>query len=475
MKQVITYAGENPLVAALYVASIALTIGVLATPYYPLAVLPALAILSFAVLNRTPQLGYYIIIFLIPFGAYRGLAGEFEYIRLHWIAAFALLLLIFLHHVAKKKIPDAARSGMWGLLVLFLAFTLLSALVSRYPAMSFKHVSLLCVAYLFVFLTMVFVNEKGFRKTLPAVIIWSVSCSSFLSVLGYFFDIPFFAEKVEDGSFKRGTGTAPDPNNMSLMIVFALPFLFHWLLHARRPSKRALAAGLICICLLGLVTTFSRGGALVLCIAFVGLIIEYLSRLRPKHLGLIACGVAVLLVIAAVVVPPSYWERQKSLVEADDRAIGRRASYIIVAFDMFNERPLLGHGPGTFREYYATTSHAERFQGTGESKRRFAHNTYLEVLTGTGILGIAIFGSVILLAWRSLTKAKHIALQNNDTELAVLVGSYRLSFAVLLIYLLLFSDVYHKYLLLALGFSQVAPRVVNRHKQEVDDAAASLG
>lgn len=442
------------------------TVAALATRHYLLGLLPGLAVLFLLVLERRPTWGYYLIVGLIPFGAYRGLAGGSGLLRFHWVVGVALVLLVLLHWMPRRVLGGRVESKLWPWLGVFLAASLVAALFSPYPGVAYKHVALLVAAYVFVGVSMIFVSEVGFRRTVPAVIVWSVSASALLAVLGYFANIPFFAEKAVTGGFKRGTGAAPDPNNMSLMIIFALPFALRWWFHARSLRGRCLAAGVCFINVLGIVTTYSRGGALVFCLMLVGFLIQYRRRLQPKYLGLMASGVALLGIFTLVCAPASYWDRLGSLVVGSDRAVSHRASYIPVALDAFGERPLVGHGPGAFPQIYAKTEQAERFQIGDESKERYAHNTYLDVLVGSGLVGLAAFAGILCVALRNFGVATRQARARNDGELAFLIGTYRLSFVVLLVYLLLFSDPYHKYLLLSLALSQVALRTAAPRQSE---------
>ncbi len=445
-----------PLTLLAAVVVVASTIILLATPYPALALLPAGAVLALLTLDHCPTIGYYLIVALIPFGAYRSPGALGGYLRIHWILGVTLVGLAFLHWLPRKGIRRDLYSKMWPLFALLLALRVLAALPSAYPAVAWKHVILLLAACVFVGVTIVFVSKRGFTHVLPVVIVLSVSLSSALSVAGYFLEIPFFAEKAVTGAFKRGTGAAPDPNNLSLMIVFAVPFAVHYMLHGEGLLRRLLAGGLILINVLAVITTYSRGGALMFSVMLLGLLYEYRHRLRPVYLGFLFCGLAAMAVFTVGTAPASYWNRLRSLTTADDPAMRQRMSYVKVAVRAFAERPFIGHGPGAFRKIYAQTEYAERFQSWGGSKERFAHNTYLEILVGSGIFGLMAFLGILYVALRNFWVAKKRAGPRGGRKLSVLMGTYRLSFILVLLYLLIFSDPYHKFMLLSLGLSHVA-------------------
>ena len=201
------------------------------------------------------------------------------------------------------------------------------------------------------------------------------------------------------------------------------------------------------------------------------LFIEHRGRIKPKNLGLILASAVIALAIASAVVPDSFWRRQKSIIAEQDRAIIRRASYILASWRFIKEDPFLGSGPGTFRDKYSRSSYAQKLVSQKKDKRRFAHNTYLEVLIGTGLIGFGLFLGLLLQGLKNFSKAKKRLMADRQEENAYLVGSYRLAYISLMVYLTMFSEPYHKYLLLSLPLSQVA---LNLSKKKIEGALPSL-
>jgi len=459
MKSVKPIQAINPVFALIVLVVVGLSTVFLATPYYPLAVLPAFAVIFVLLIGRFPEFGYYLIIFLIPFGAYRGLAGQFSFIRLPWIIAICLVLLIFLRQLFKKSVPGDMRSNFWPLLFVFFAVNLISALFSSYKVTAFLNIAFLGVAFCFIALNLTFISQNGFRKTLPLVLIWSITLGSFLAIIGYIFELPFLTNS------SRGTGATMDPNNMSLMIIFVLPLLVYRFLYERQVWSRFLMLIFILVNLFALVTTFSRGGALVFVPTIFLIFIEYAPRIRSKYLGLIIAVLSFSLVVGLIAVPSTYWQRQKSITDWNDSALKRRTTYLYVAFEIFKRDPLLGAGPGVFRDIYVESAYAKKIAREGKMSRRFAHNTYLEILTGTGISGLILFLAVLSVAFWNFTRAKKNYFYRNDLKMTALVGAYRISYLSLLLYLFIFSDIYHKYLLLSLPLSQVALRLSSQEQK----------
>lgn len=458
----------NPIQSLIYVSLVLFTVFLLTTQYYLYALLPGLIILFLFILGHSPKLGYYLIVFFIPFGAYRGLSETYPFLRIHWLLALWLLILVTFQFIFQKKDFVKLRSNLWLWFLIFLVLNLVSALMSGYPSTSFESVFLLIVAYLFIALTMIFIStSRDFIRILPIILVISIAISSFLSVIGYVFNLSLFAEKIE--GFKRGTGGTFDPNNLSLMIIFSLPFLSHWFFISRKVLEKSLAILLIALNIVAIFFTYSRGGIIVLVITLIFIIIENLQRLRPKYFGFILLLAVISITMVSIFISPSYVRHLKRVTSpAEEKSIGLRTAQLDVGWEAFKKHPILGSGPGTYREFYAHSKYAYEFAPKIESiyfLRHKAHNVYLEILVGTGSLGLIIFIIILYIAIRNFTFAKKTFNLYGKKEIASLVGAYRLSFISLLIYLFIFSDVYHKYLLLSLALSQVALKLSQEQEE----------
>jgi O-antigen ligase len=447
------------------------TLCLLATPWPILAPLPAVALMALLWLRKKDLVSYlfYGIVFLIPFGAYRGLSGDFSMIRLHWLLAAALLLFVLARILWRRQLPEELHQRtFWTIIVFFYLINILAAMGSEFPAVSITFMLLLAIGYLLVALGMVVVDYRGFTRTLPAVIVGSVFINSVLALLGAAFNLPLFVS-AETG---RVVGGAPDPNNMSLMIIFSLPLAVYFLLTATKPLMRLFLLLLIALDVAAIMATYSRGGALILAITCLSMLWKFRHRIAPKNLGLLlgAAGLAATLLL--LLTPESYSDRVKSLHDSNDRALRRRASYIVVARDFFLEKPLLGHGPDAFASLYEQTEIGRALKWSNESGRRKAHNTYIEVLTGSGLAGLVMFLLLLGYSMKSFSRARRLFLASGQEQQALLVTAYQLSFTTLLIYLLIYSEVTHKYLLVSLAASQIALYLAGKTpaEQELDHA-----
>jgi O-antigen ligase len=343
----------------------------------------------------------------------------------------------------------------------------ISAVISEYPITAFDNLRRLFTAYTFFALTLIFVTNKGFTKTLPVILILGISISSLLSVAGYLFDIPLFIINIQAESVKRGQGASYDPNYFSVMLTFSLPLLAHFYFSSRRAFKKVIIAGLFVLNITSVILTYSRGGAIILAVVLTFLLLEYIRRLRPRYFGFITSAALIAILSIAILVPGSYWERQKSVKNTvTDTAISRRISYLNVGWDAFKENPVLGSGPGTFKEIYADSIYAIQYRKEGKSGRRVAHNAYLEVIVGSGLPGIILYCMIIIFTFKNFYASERRFNFDGRKEMASLVRAYRLSFIVILLAFFTLSANYLKYFWLSIGLSQVALLLLNDGKEE---------
>src|SRR5690606_20923322 len=140
-------------------------------------------------------------------------------------------------------------------------------------------------------------------------------------------------------------------------------------------------------CLLGIVFTGSRGGAIC---AAAGLLLVPLtySRLRPVAQGVIVLAV-ILIASLTYVVAPAFEQRMpsglprftgiSSQVRTGD--LTGRGRIWLAGLDAIRARPVVGSGAGT----YATA--VEPYLG----EARTAHNAFINVLAEDGGIGLALF------------------------------------------------------------------------------------
>ncbi len=422
------------------------------TPYYYFAPIPAVALIATFWLFKNPAIGFYLIVLLIPFAAFRKIGP----INIPWVVSAIVIAVFAIHIVKEKRLPSVLRSNLWPLVGLYIIASLLSTLFAEYPDTAKTHLVLLVAGYGFVFIGMLCLTPDSFRTHIPNLVIWGVGLSTSLAFLGYFLGWSMFTQQPHVGGLIRSTGGAIDPNNLSIMILFTFPFAIHRAFYPGSPAEKFLMFLIIPIMLLTVTSTFSRSGFLTMAVSFVLLMHHYRKYLRPKILGLFIllgfCG----FMLTIFTVPENFWHRQLSLLSWEDGSLNRRYSYLIVGGDAIVKNPILGAGPGTFKNIYGESEISRKHSYRQADRARRAHNTYLEVLVGTGMLGFLLFMALNIRAVQNFRVAERMFLARGDIELANLAASQRIGFLTLMLFLLTFSEPYHKFMLLSLVLSQGA-------------------
>jgi putative inorganic carbon (HCO3(-)) transporter len=210
----------------------------------------------------------------------------------------------------------------------------------------------------------------------------------------------------------RATGPLDDPNDLAYVLVAAL-----LLTVAFRPSgiptRIALILAVI-VMAVAVTTTVSRGGLIALA---VGLIWVMLRRAVSVKTVLFSTAIASL-VAGGLIMALNAWplvvkalSEKQFIAEAN---IDLRLSRWQAAARMLAHDGLFGVGPGGFREHYVVASNLAEIS----EQTPVAHNMYLDVAAELGVLGLAVFVGLIMLAFVASESALR---QGADRKLVIAV------------------------------------------------------
>lgn len=463
----------GPFQLLLAIGAIGSSLALLASPYARWSFVPGLAIALLLLLSWRPRLGYYLFVFLIPFEFLTRLSETHRFFSVPKALGAWITLVVLLSLLLQRGRSATLRSRLWAPLALFVVVNVCAAALSPWGPTAADHLRKLAVAISVFALTLFFVDRRGFRDTLPSVLIGSILANYALFVLEFVFDVPIggggepiFPKAVDQPAYALPTG-------YSSYFVFLLPVIAYRFFQARTVTRRALWLALAGVSVWAIVYLGSRAAAVIFLLVLALLFAQYLELFKPRFLGLLA-AVALLGVAAVVLLTPAeYWTRQKGAVEYQtDPSVSRRVSYLRAGWDAFRERPLLGAGPGTFSELYSRSPQGAQFGNPASDFRRDAHNTYLEVLVGSGVVGLALFLALIARALANFRAAIRGFKLAGDRANELLTRSYLIVFSANLVFLLFLSSLYMKYLWISLALSELARRFSADRGQAPGEAAA---
>ncbi|USX56136.1 O-antigen ligase [Lentzea sp. HUAS12] len=226
------------------------------------------------------------------------------------------------------------------------------------------------------------------------------------------------------GGSLRATGPVEDPNDLAFFLVAALPLLVA--LPARGRS-RVVSLVLGAVLVAGAAATFSRGGGLALACALVWLVARRGIPVRAVAVTAAVAGVAALVFASAAQAELSRALQEKSHIagtNADTRVLRWQAASRMLADD-----PVLGVGPGGFRQEYAAAGHNAEI----DEQTPVAHNMFLEVAAELGVPGFALLIAFVAIGFvaseralrRGADRREAVAVQ--AALIAVLIASIFLS------------------------------------------------
>lgn len=298
------------------------------------------------------------------------------------------------------------RSREMQVTVLFALAMALSFLLCEYKGAAMGRLIGFYSVILLFFLISVLVDSPRRLEVLVWALVLTGLVSSVLVLLDTFLGVRLVSTSAAaataqfNGQARSAGGSDYNPTTAAHMLMATT--IIAGVLLVRHPRWRALSGLAFALGVPALVFTFARSAA----IAFAVVALVFVWRQRRHRLfpfllilGLIALGAGLFFM------PPLFWARMLTLLDFGlDRTLLRRVSYNIIGFELWVQHPVLGIGPGNFPQYYAGPDF--RWFPGREPMPRQLHNTYMELLTETGLVGLGLFLGVMLACLR---KAAQVA------------------------------------------------------------------
>jgi O-antigen ligase len=308
---------------------------------------------------------------------------------------FAAVLLELVRR-GDNRLDDPA---FWYANAFFLLVALQSMLFARDPALSFRELGgygkMLLVTYLIVQLVR---TPDDLRRLAQAVFAGAVATVVLGVAIMMFGVTPGKGNYIGEGlNLIRFAGAHENPNRAAAFMCSALPLGLFAVKYCRHRLLRVAYVVAVLALIVGIFWTFSRSVVVPFSVVLVAVAVRELRGRRSwvSLLALIALGI--------LLTPRYYWERVSGLREAFasttiDWSVYTRLLALRTAWELFLQHPLTGVGLGNF----IVASAYKVFL------RIVVHNSYLEILVGTGVFGLAAFLGILWSGVRhALAGARH--------------------------------------------------------------------
>jgi O-antigen ligase len=264
----------------------------------------------------------------------------------------------------------------------------------------------------------------------------------------------------------RVSGGVGDPNYLAAFLVAAIVFGVFMFAAERGVVSRWLSMSSIVICSLALFRTQSRGGIVASGVVLVVALVLS-GPVRFRALAVVSTIAAFGIFYFTLVAPPQALARISEF-RADEGS--HRVELWTVATHVFRDHPVFGVGAGNFRVVepaYSITDINLRTTDVILDRAEVVHNTYLHVLAETGLIGLALFVSVIVATLTMGVRAINAFSKLGDLEMEILTRGLAIGSIGMLVAFVFLSAQHEKQLPLLLGALAAVYAISRRSFAEV--------
>jgi len=304
--------------------------------------------------------------------------------------AGAYLVLLVLLTGSLKYLREVFSSWKVLAMILFGGMTIVSVMVSDKPSFSLPLLLTLWLSIILCFVLILMIRDA---RTLYMAT-WALLLGGFFSIISPIF---FQYGRATGSNLIRYGGLWGDQNEFAALLLVMVPLSVLNVIIAKNKIYKLFALVISVTITLGVILTYSRGAFLALCIMLVFAIFKLSTgNNRIKILAItIPCMIAAFALLYYFFADDIVARMETLSVLASKETVKKDASlnlryyfYFEMAPKVISEHPILGVGlrQVIFHNPYHYVT----------------HNTYLEVLTATGILGFIPFILIIYLTFKEL-------------------------------------------------------------------------
>jgi len=269
------------------------------------------------------------------------------------------------------------------------------------------------------------------------------------------------------GAEGRLTGTNLDPNELAAVLVAGMAMSVGIAANVKDPVLRMASIGAGGFCFLAAMLTGSRGGLVAIACMLVTAVV-FGGRWRGR-LTLLAVAVALVGgVYATTFAPSTVRERFTQTAGASPETEGRITLWR-VAQRMVEAHPLEGVGAGNFqissKHYVLEPGSLPRSDEVFEGNK-VTHNTYLQTAAELGLVGLALFLTLIFFSLWCMARAARLYRRARDAPAEALARSLLVAMVGLLAADFFITQMFSKQLWLMLGLGPAVLAIAKRRTAE---------
>ncbi|HRQ40137.1 MAG TPA: O-antigen ligase family protein [Chloroflexota bacterium] len=257
----------------------------------------------------------------------------------------------------------------------------------------------------------------------------------------------------------RAAGPVGSTNYYALVMVVLVPLALDRVWHERKLAYRFLGLWALVVSILAVIFTFSRGGFIALVVVLAIMIVR--ESLDPLKLLLSLT----LLFIAWQFIPANYTERLSTTLDLlpgrgenarNEISFRGRTSEVVVAWLIFADHPVMGVGLNNYKNYYQ--AYAQPLGWDNRREERAAHSLYLEMAAETGLVGLAAFGAIVVVALRRAYQTQKMFMRAGRYDEATLAFAWMVALVGYLVASLFLHGAYLRYFWLLIGILLALPQ-----------------
>jgi len=336
--------------------------------------------LALAVVFTHPRWGLYFLVFHVYAGLNFYIPGVVP------AAVLVVTLSAAAIELVRGETEPPYDAPFWSFTGLFTMACIMSMLVAHYPIQSMKALLVFFKTLAVVYLVLRYIRtpEQLTRLVLVAFVgaLATIALGLINMKLGIYMTENVIMSRVH---VYRFSGTHANPNAAAAVMCATIPFGVFVARNTRAILGRVLSYAGVGALVVGMFMTFSRSAIVAFSFVAVALIAREV-RTRAGYLL-----IAALLAVAILLTPQYYWDRLRALQEVSSTNIGKDMSVLLrytamkTALHLSALHPWLGIGLQNFIQRGATDV----------VSRIVVHNTYLEILVGTGVFGLATYLGIL--------------------------------------------------------------------------------